>query len=199
MQITYPDGETAIVRLRPNGNFDVVKDDSGMTTWNVPAQEVEDIIRQRQREVEKLAYAIVAARPRPKAVYKDTPAPAFTDLQISAALMLWIETNLCAIFASVRAAKLAEFVERYMGVTGEVYTGVLPGVRTTTNEGRYGDTLEIVVAQPLPAQFAGEVEALQQRCGKRLLEPMQSGTCKIWCNNIAWELLRRGYRTGDYR
>lgn len=116
------------------------------------------------------------------------------DDKVSAELLLFLEAHYSAITAGVKS--LVQFRANYVDA-GHEYVEGTPGVRQC-GESAWFDTFTIRLdGTPIPDALLLEIASLQVRCGIREGQQSRVGHTKgIYCNCLAWELIRRGAKVG---
>ena len=114
---------------------------------------------------------------------------------IPAELSKWVSENCIQIIARVRVDDYERFAENLKDANGQEFTPLMDGFRFL-GEKAWGMSLTIHLSNPVPAHFFDEIHGLQQRFGIRATSEPSRQTHAIYCNGLAWDLLRQGRKIG---
>lgn len=222
MVFKFPDGIAATLLARPDGGWNVEKE-TGLRLSGITDAQAEQMVNAATLADHRAAAAArinahalaieidmaheAALRENEKRSAKalaramkfvpGTDARRYNGVDasdVSAALLLFIEAHYHAISAGVKS--LAQFKANYEEA-GHTYVDGMPGVHQCP-ESCWFDTFVITLdGTPIPSELLLEIATLQTRCGIRQGQASSVGQTKgIYCNALAWELIRRGATIG---
>lgn len=221
MTFEYPDGTQATIVANRFGGWNIVTESSTLTgiTDEVVAQH---IARSQKAKAAAHAEAAIAARAaalvlelawdaaakeNEKRRLRAARGPQFVPGSAEARyagidarhdvpteIMLWLECHYSAITGTVK--NLVQFAANYEEA-GHLYADGMPGI-CQSDERTWHDTFVIRLdGTPIPYAMLDGIARLQNRCGIREGQPPSFNQGKgIYCNALAWELIRRGATVG---
>jgi hypothetical protein len=216
LQYETPDGSLATLHTgRTDGTWNVQTDSS--TLWGITTAEAEQhvsasaaaITRRKNALALEIANAWSAATAenekrqraaklaRRKKLVPGTDQPRYESCEgneASAALLLFLDDHHSGIQANVKS--IPQFVANYQEA-GHTYTPGMPGLYQQGEKAWYDTFVIMLDGTAIPDNLLVEIAALQSRCGVRKDQQSSVGRTKgIYCNCLAWELIRRGAKVG---
>jgi hypothetical protein len=214
-QYETPDGSLATLHTgRTEGTWNVQTDSS--TLWGITTAEAEQHVRASAaaitRRKDALALEIAnawreataenekreAKLARNKKLVPGTDQTRYAGFdagEVSTELLWFLDAHYRAIHARVK--NLEQFVANYADA-GHSYKPDMPGLTFASPASQY-DTFAILLdTSSIPDGLLLEIASLQKRWGVRA-EELPAGYAQakgIYCNRLAWELIRRGAKVG---
>jgi hypothetical protein len=109
----------------------------------------------------------------------------------------WIENHLEAITITAPAKSFEKLAANLQEANKQEFSPNMEGF-SAVGDRVWGISIRIHVSMDVPEEFVASIESLQDRKGIREFEEMTYNPRVIFCNQLGWELLRRGYWIGYY-
>jgi hypothetical protein len=122
-------------------------------------------------------------------------ADGIDKLERATEIIHWVESRISGISATVKVENTTRFAANLLEANGQEFTDTMPGF-SYASDLRWYDGLTIYLTEDMPEQYVAELETLQARCGIRADSPTTSNRRNIFCNALAWEMLRQGHKLG---
>lgn len=116
-------------------------------------------------------------------------------LDASAEIVAWLEHRITSIDATVKVENEPRFAANLLDANGQEFSRTMDGF-SNASERRWYDGFTISLTENIPENLMREIEGMHSRQGCREQEPVTSNRRQIFCNALAWEMLRRGHKLG---
>jgi hypothetical protein len=169
-----------LTQIRVNGNDFWVKTSALKAKRDRTAQR-----RNLETWREKVAHDYVPYEPgKPYKLFDGAPGKPVAD---------WIYAHLDYVTAQADPNHLERFAANLYHANGQIFDPMMPGFSITR---QWGVSMVIRLTEDLPEEFVEAVEMLQDRSGCRAVESFTAERREVYCNELAWEVLRRGVLLG---